>query len=68
MGEIKVLAKNITSVGQLRRALDLIPSDTELYPFGSDKTKLIYKPDEEKAFLDETFTFLNEDELNQIDD
>lgn len=68
MSDIKLLAKNISTAGQLAKVLSQLPPDTELYPFGSEMTSLVYKPSEEKAYIDEDFSYLSEEDTEALKD
>ncbi len=68
MSDIKLLAKNISTVGQLAKALSQLPPDTALYPFGSEMTSLIYKPGEEMAYIDDDFCYLSEEDAKALKD
>ena len=57
-----MLAENIDNVGQLIDALNQMPADTKISPFGSGQSKLVYIPNDNIAYLDEDLSFLEEDE------
>ena len=68
MNDAKVLVKRISTVGQLVKALSQLPVDTAISPFVSDNATLIYKKSEERAYIDEDFSFLSEEEVESIYD
>ena len=68
MSDVKLLLKNISTTGQLAKALSQLPPDTVIYPFGSDSCRLIYKESEETAYLDEDFGFLSEEDYESLED
>ena len=68
MNDAKVLVKRISTVGQLVKALSQLPVDTTISPCGADNATLIYKKSEERAYIDEDFSFLSEEEVESIYD
>lgn len=66
--DAKLILKKITTTGQLAKALAQLPSDTQLSPFGSEIAKLVYKESESRAYIDEDFSFLSEEELEQLEE
>jgi hypothetical protein len=66
--DAKLILKKITTTGQLAKALAQLPSDTQLSPFGSEVAKLVYKESESRAYIDEDFSFLSEEELEQLEE
>ncbi len=56
-----VLAEDISTAGQLAEALNKLPSNTKLFPFGSSDAKLIYDPKDNTVYLDEDFSFFEDD-------
>lgn len=62
-----MLAENIDNVGQLIDALNQMPADTKISPFGSGQSKLVYIPNDNIAYLDEDLSFLEEDEEYDYD-
>ena len=67
MNDIQLLVKNIKTTGQLAKALSQLPPDTELFPFGSESCLLIYKKSTETAYIDEDFSFLSDEDLEELD-
>lgn len=59
---VKILLENITNVKELKEALDKIPEDAELYPFGSGDCKLAYDEEDNTAYIDEDLDFLDLDD------
>ena len=53
MEKIETLLENISNIGELKEALNKIPDDTEIHPFGSDNCKLLYDKDNKIAYIDE---------------
>lgn len=66
MSDIQVLLKNITTTGQLAKALSQLPPDTVINPFGAEGCKLIYKPSEERAYIDEDFSWLSDEDSEAL--
>ena len=64
--DAKVILKRISTTSQLAKALASLPNDTEVSPFGSDGAMLIYKESEGRAYIDEDFSFLSEEEMEKI--
>ena len=62
---MKVLTKNISTVGQLVRALSQLPADIVLYPFGSESAHLVYDEKNEQAYIDEDFSWADDEELDE---
>ena len=50
---MRILLENISTVGELKRALSEIPDDTFINPFGSPNCKLAYDKANKIAYLDE---------------
>ena len=48
-------------------ALNQMPADTKISPFGSSQSKLVYIPNDNIAYLDEDLSFLEEDEEYDYD-
>ena len=59
---MKVITKNISTVGQLKEALSSLPSDAKLFPFGSAVAHLVYDEANEQAYIDESFDWIDNDE------
>ena len=68
MNNIVLLGQNFSTVGELRDALEQLPADTPLAPFGSSSTLLIYVKNENQAYLDEDFDWLDEDDYEELED
>lgn len=71
MSDIQLLLKNINTTGQLAKALSQLPPETTIQPFGSEDCILIYRPSEECAYLDEDFSWLNDEDyeaLSELED
>lgn len=66
--DIQIILKNIHTTGQLAKALSQLPPDTSIQPVGSDLTMLAYKPSEGRAYLEEDFSGLSEDDMDRIDE
>ena len=64
--DAKLILKRISTVGQLAKALSQLPPDTEIAPFGSGDARLVYKESEGRAYIDEDFSFLSEEEMEAI--
>lgn len=62
---MKIVLKNISSVGQLAKALCKLPAEATLYPMGSCDCKLVYDDKNQIAYIDEDFSFLAEGELEE---
>lgn len=61
---MKLITKNISTVGQLQRALSQLPPDTALNPFGSEDAALVYDKKNEIAYIDEDFSWAEDEELD----
>lgn len=61
---MKLICKNIKTVGQLQNALSQLPSDTILNPFGSENASLVYDKKNEIAYIDEDFSWAEDEELD----
>lgn len=53
---MKVITKNISTVGQLMKALSKLPSDALLNPFGSECAHLVFDEKKNQAYIDEDFS------------
>jgi len=58
---MQVLLKNISTVGELAKALNRLPPETAISPFGSESCKLVYSPEEQRAYIDEDFSWSDEE-------
>lgn len=54
------LLDNISTVGQLKEMLELLPQDASLNPFGSSDCRLVYDIKNNLAYIDEEFYFLDD--------
>lgn len=61
---VKILLENISNVKELKEALNTIPDDAEIYPFGSGDCKLAYDDEENTAYIDEDLNFLDFGDLD----
>lgn len=61
---MKLITKNISTVGQLAKALSQLPPDTTIQPFGSEDAALVYDKESEIAYIDEDFSWAEDDELD----
>lgn len=59
---MKLITKNIQTVGQLQEALKSLPKDATLNPFGSPVTSLVYDEKTGTAYLDEDFSWTEDQE------
>ena len=59
--KITILIEQITNTGELAEALKALPSDTQINPFGSIDAKLVYDQENNIAYIDDDFSFLDED-------
>lgn len=57
----RVILENIENTGELARALSELPCDTPLSPFGSSNCKLVYDDNKKVAYIDEDFSFAEEE-------
>ena len=64
--DAKVILKRISNTSQLAKALASLPNDTEISPFGSDGAMLVYNESEGRAYIDEGFSFLSEEEMEKF--
>lgn len=58
---MKVILTEINNTGDLAKALSELPPDTKLSPFGSAMCKLLYDEEDGRAYIDEDFSFLDDD-------
>lgn len=61
---MKLMTKNISTVGQLQRALSQLSPDTVLNPFGSECAALVYDKKAGVAYIDEDFSWAEDEELD----
>ena len=59
----RVILENIDYTGDLAKALSELPPDTPLNPFGSTDCKLVYDDKAKIAYIDEDFSFAEEEGL-----
>lgn len=62
---MKVITKNINTVGQLMKALSKLPSDAVLNPFGSECAHLVFDEKNNQAYIDEDFSWADNEELDE---
>lgn len=62
---MKVVTKNISTVGQLMKALSKLPSDAVLYPFGAECAHLVFDEKNNQAYIDEDFSWADDEELDE---
>lgn len=65
---LKLIAGEINTVGDIINALKLLPPDTKISPYGSANANIIYDEDKERAYIDEDFSWLelSEDEFDEL--
>lgn len=56
----KILLNEISTTGELMEALNKMPPDTQLYPFGSTGAKLIYDKKHGCAYIDEDISLIDD--------
>lgn len=61
MSNLNILIEQITNVGELADELKKLPPDTPINPFGSPNATLAYDKEKNVAYIDEDFSFLNEE-------
>lgn len=67
MSNITLAGKNFETVGQLTEALSKLNPDTPLNPFGSSSAVLFYSKTDDRAYLDEDYSWLNENDYEDLD-
>jgi len=60
---MKVITRDISTVGQLKDALSTLPSETILFPFGSSVAHLVYDEENKQAYIDENFDWIDNDDV-----
>lgn len=60
---MKVILEEIKTTGDLADALYKLPKNTKIYPFGSTVCKLVYDETNKMAYIDEDFSWSDEDDF-----
>ena len=64
---MEYVLKDISTVGQLREALDKLPSDAPLNPFGAPNAALVYDTNKKTAYIDDDFSWAEEEVSDSLD-
>lgn len=60
---MKVILEEIKTTGDLADALSKLPRNTKISPFGSTICRLIYDENNKRAYIDEDFSWSDEDDF-----
>lgn len=68
MSKVKLLGYGFSTVGELQKALSKLPANTPLDPFGSTESMLYYVSGDKRAYLDEAYDWLSDDEMDSLEE
>lgn len=67
--KVTLLGQNFETVGELMEALSKLPPETPLNPFGSSNALLFYIKKDKRAYLDEDYDWIEDEDIyNELED